>query len=111
MFDRIRANGSALEDIVGTLLDFSRLERGRSVADQGTFDLADLGRRVVDRLEPAGDPHHLEITTAETLPVHGDRVLLERVIENIVMNAFTHTPAGTRVHVRAARVPTAHHGS
>ena len=101
LFERVRANARALEDIVGTLLDFSRLERGRSEADQRTFDVADLVRRVVDRVRPVGESHHLEVTTAETLRVEADPVLLERVIENLIVNAFTHTPAGTRVQVQA----------
>ncbi len=100
LFQRIRANAIALEEIVGTLLDFSRLERGRLEATTEPVDLSGLVREVTDRLRPMADDHRFGSQIDDGLRVVADRVLIERVVENLVTNAFTHTPPGTRVLVR-----------
>ena len=39
----------------------------------------------------------------EDLAVEGDRVLLDRIVANLLDNALSHAPPGSRVEIRAAR--------
>lgn len=104
LMSRVRDNATSLEDIVTTLLDFSRLERGKLDPDPQPLDLGTLAAAVAERVRPLGDGHVLEVAADRDLAVQADRALIERVIENLVVNAFTHTPVGTRVVVRAAPI-------
>lgn len=90
---------TALKRTIDVLLDFSRLEAGRLVAEVVPFDLADLVTGVTGRLGAGFEEHVLEVDTPGRAEVLGDPDLVERVVENLLVNATTHTPAGTAVTV------------
>lgn len=106
---RLRANAAALRSVVSRLLDLARLERGTIELTPATFDLADLARRTAERLAPALDGHVLDVDAPMATPVRADRELIERVIENLLVNACTHTPPGTRVSLRVESGATRGH--
>lgn len=91
-------NGLRLQRLVNTLLDFSRIEAGRGRAsyeptELGTFtaELASVFRSTMER---AG----LRFTVAcapLAEPVHVDREMWEKVVLNLLSNAFKYTFEGT----------------
>lgn len=100
---RIVANTQSLEDIVDTLMDFSRLKEGRLRAETRPLLLDTVANQVAERLSGLLSAHRLEVDVDEGLRVEADPMLMERVIENLLANAAMHTPEGTRVRVRAYR--------
>lgn len=99
LLSRVRDNADALDQVVSDLLDFSRLERGRLRTSFQRFDLSDLARSTVDRLQPLLEEQDVTVAIEDGLVIDGDQRLLERVIENFVSNAGRHTPPGTAVEV------------
>lgn len=99
LLDRMNSNGAVLQEIITTLLDFSRLESGARALTVSEVDLGRLAARVCSRLERLFVPGSLHVTAASAGLVRGDAMLLERVIENLVSNAAKHTPPGTTVTV------------
>ena len=102
-------NGLRLLKLVNTLLDFSRIEAGRT---QARFRPTDLGRAVADlassfrsATERAGLA--LNIETDGTLEaVYVDHGMLEKIVLNLVSNAFKFTLDGAiAVQVRPGRQP------
>jgi signal transduction histidine kinase len=100
MIALLNANATRLSNIVDTLLDFSRIEAGVQ-PETGPVMLADLVAMVAKRLEGLFIEHDLHVTVPAKLLVSADLGLLERVLENLMMNAVRHTPPGTRVEVSA----------
>lgn len=94
---RLNANANALDGIIRTLLDFSRLESGRLEANVQQVDLRTLVEGVITRLNGMLDGHRLVVRLEEGLLVEADPMLLDRVAENLLTNAAKHTAAGTRV--------------
>ena len=89
-----------LERLVTDLLDLDRLEQGALEPDLRVTDIGELARRVVAEV---GLPHHpveLDLDPAEGLV---DPVQVERIVENLVLNAGKHTPAGTTIWVRVRK--------
>ena len=95
----IEQNADRLDDLIGNLLDMSRLHTGslqpllRPVAVEEVAPAALLG---LDR------GSRLELHVPETLPlVRADPGLLERVLANLFSNALRHSPAAQPAELRA----------
>lgn len=102
----VHRNGLRLQKLVNTLLDFSRIEAGRvqmacepvNLAEY-TADLASLFRSAVER---AG--LRLEVDCPPlSEPVYVDRDMWEKIVLNLLSNAFKHTFEGS---IRVALRPT-----
>lgn len=101
---RIRANAGSLDGIIAKLLDFVRLERGELATRLEPFDGTALVRATADRLETLVRPQRaLEVRVDDDVTVRGDERLIERVLENLLVNAARHTPEGATVTVELVR--------
>ncbi|MGH2811368.1 MAG: ATP-binding protein, partial [Actinomycetota bacterium] len=103
ILSRLNANVLALDGVISTLLDFSRLDAGKLAPEVESFDLGESVRAAAARLAPLFKEHALDEKTELGLTVMADRVLMDRVIENLVANAAKHTPFGTAVEISARR--------
>ena len=92
-----------LNELIDALLDVSRIQNGRFVAEPSICDAAALlretvgGRLAVLALE-AGV--RLNVDAPAALPAWVDPVRLEEVITNLVMNAIRFSPEGGAVSIR-----------
>jgi signal transduction histidine kinase/DNA-binding response OmpR family regulator len=90
-------NGVRLLKLVNTLLDFSRIEAGRVQANFEPTDLAAYTADLVSTFHSALEKAGLRlVVTASRLPqqVHVDRDMWEKVVLNLVSNAFKFTLEG-----------------
>lgn len=92
-----------LTRMVENLLDLSRIEGGVLRPDKGWHDLGELVGDAVRRVKPrAGQSGHTVVAALPELPpLCFDSVEITQVLVNLVENALTHTPAGTRIVVSA----------
>jgi PAS domain S-box-containing protein len=95
---RLSGNARKLDRLLRDLLDLDRLARGTLTPRRQLIDLGVLVRRVVD---DAGVRHeHPVVVDTPPLRLAADAPKLERIIENLLVNAARHTPAGTVIWVR-----------
>jgi len=95
-------NGLRLQRLVNTLLDFSRIEAGRVQASYEPVDLAKLTAELASTFRAAAEKAGLQlIVECPQLgdPVYVDREMWEKVVLNLVSNAFKYTFEG-RITVR-----------
>lgn len=98
----IHSAADRLNRLVANLLDMSRLESGRLQLKRDWCDLADLIGVALQRLDAGGREHPIETHIAPQLPLlRLDFGLMEQVLLNLLDNACTYTPPGTRIHVEA----------
>ncbi len=93
----IQRNGMRLLKLVNTLLDFSRIEAGRIQAVYEPTDLAALTAELASVFRAAIEQACLELVVdCPTLPeaVYVDRELWEKIVFNLISNAFKFTLAG-----------------
>jgi two-component system OmpR family sensor kinase len=86
--------------LVEDLLLLARLDEGRPL-EREPVEL-DVLALVAAETARAVDPTHPIELAVEPVAVYGDRVRLRQVVDNLLGNARSHTPAGTHVRVRVA---------
>ena len=103
----VRRNAQRLQQLVDTLLDFSQLEAGRLSAQLEATDLAaataDVASLFRSTIEAGG--LRLRVDTATPLrPYRVDRDMWEKVVGNLLSNAYKYTLAG-EIRVRLRELP------
>jgi signal transduction histidine kinase len=91
-------NALRLLKLVNSLLDFSRIEAGRSQASFTPTDLAALTRDLVSVFRSAIEKAELELVVdCPDLPepMYVDRDMWEKIVFNLLSNAFKHTFEGS----------------
>ena len=93
---RLAASARRLERLLADLLDVDRLARGVLEATLTPINLGDLVRRVAAETDVGGRPVTVDVGSS-VVSVDGAKV--ERILENLLLNAARHTPPGTHVWV------------
>jgi signal transduction histidine kinase len=98
LLHRLSGNARKLDRLLGDLLDLDRLARGTLTPRRQLIDLGALVDRVVEDADL--DDDHPLVVEAPPLRLAADAPKLERIIENLLVNAAKHTPPGTTIWVR-----------
>lgn len=103
LLSRLVANARRLDRILSSLLDLDRLARGIVEPRRERTDLGGLVATVVDqaRADLIGD-HPVFVDLAQ-VEIAIDPAKVERIVENLLVNASRHTPPGTPIWVRVDR--------
>jgi signal transduction histidine kinase len=106
-----------LAELIGDVLDTSRIEAGTFSYSFAPVDIGELLRDTVSTAAVAQDEVRLDVDAEDRLPrVRGDRERLRQVFVNLIDNAVKFSPAGEAVCVRAqaqngnVRVSVVDHG-
>ena len=102
----IRRNARLLLKQVNDLLDVSKLEAGKLRPRYAHADIARLARLAASHFEPLAAERGLSfhVDAPAALPADFDRDQVERVVFNLLSNAFKFTPAGGVVRLRVDSV-------
>jgi Na+/proline symporter/signal transduction histidine kinase len=85
----------AIEEILGALLDISRLDAGAMTPSITSFRMGDLMRSLEIEYAPIARARGVELTFVPcSLPVASDRLMLRRLLQNLISNAIKYTPQG-----------------
>lgn len=90
-------NAMRMLKLVNTLLDFSSIESGRQKAVYTRTDLGLLTQNLASNFQPVIEKAGIEfIMHTKTIirPVYVDRHMWEKIVFNLVSNAFKYTPEG-----------------
>ena len=99
----------AVEEIIGALLDISRLDAGATRPEISDVSVADLMRMLEIEFAAVARAKGLDLVfvpTTTTLAIRTDRRLMRRLLQNLISNALKYTLSG-RVLVGCRRVPGA----
>jgi signal transduction histidine kinase len=97
LYQMIEQSGRKMNRLVDDMLDLERLDRGQIQPEREPTDIGDIVRRIA-REAPGMDTHPVRIE-ADPLLANIDPAKVERIVENLLVNAARHTPGGTPVHV------------
>src|SRR5204862_4031170 len=94
----LETSATKMNRIVTDLLDMDRIERGIIEPKRESIDVGALVERVTGELCASGEREIVVDVAPIVLEVDPARV--ERIVENLVLNAFRHTDDDTQIWVR-----------
>lgn len=103
--DLIHNSGQHMLDLIGDVLDMTKVDAGKYGLHYSDFDVADVIRSTLKMIRPMADDADVtldaEIKTQEDLIVRADRKAVRQILLNLISNAIKFTPKGGRIVVRA----------
>jgi two-component system sensor histidine kinase SenX3 len=103
---RMHLESERLTRLVQQIIDLSRLQNDMLSDDATTIKIGELVSEATEHSATDAEHKKIEIVTAvePDLHVHGDRAQLHAAVSNLVENAVTYSPDGSRVTVTAQLV-------
>ncbi len=101
--DLIHESGRHLVDLVGDVLDMSKIESAHYKLSMENFELTDVVRSCVKLLQLGGEEAGVKVTTDLPdfdVPVIADRKAIRQILFNLLSNAIKFTPGGGTVVTR-----------
>jgi signal transduction histidine kinase len=105
--DQIRKHASYLGGIIDQIISFSKLNRETVTAEEEVVELSEIINSAVSRVRLASPGYAdvpLQVSAEPGLPkVYYDRTALERIVQNLVTNAFEHG-SSSPITVKVSRI-------
>ncbi|GAB3773682.1 hypothetical protein GCM10028818_15550 [Spirosoma horti] len=97
MLSMLNRNLGQVTSLLTQLLDYSRLESGQEQVFNQFFDASTLLRELGQSMKPVAAERQLliHVEGPDTLPVTGDQVKVQRIAQNLVLNALKYTREGS----------------
>jgi len=95
-------NARRLLHLINQLLDLSKLESGKTQLNTRHFDLIGVLKYIVSSFEPIAVKKEIQLslkTEVNPLPITADPEKIEKIVYNLLSNAFKFTEAGGRIEV------------
>ena len=105
--ETILRNAQAQNQLIGDLLDVSRIVSGRLRLNIKPFQFSSVVEAALQVVRPAADAKSIRLESIidpNAGPVTGDPDRLQQVFWNLLSNAVKFTPSGGRVQIRVQRV-------
>ena len=101
--DLIHDSGQHMLDLIGDVLDMSKVEAGKYTLQYGAFDMADVVRSCVKMVRPSADAAHVMLTVniaeQKDFIIEADRKAVRQILLNILSNAIKFTPKGGEIKI------------
>jgi PAS domain S-box-containing protein len=104
--ETILRNAQTQNQLIGDLLDVSRIVSGQLRLNIRPFELVSVINAAIEVIRPSADAKTIRIRTQldpSVGPVTGDPDRLQQVFWNLLSNAVKFTPAGGRIQIRLQR--------
>jgi len=103
--DLIHDSGQYMLDLIGDVLDLSKVEAGKYTLVPDTFDVADVVRSSVKMIRPSADISDVSIDISvpedDPLLLTADRKATRQILLNLLSNAVKFSPKGGNILVTA----------
>jgi two-component system sensor histidine kinase KdpD len=98
----VREEMEHLNQLVGNLLNTSRIESGALKLEKQWNAIGDLIDTAIDRMQRQISQHTIESDVSDDLPlVRVDAILIEQVFFNLISNSVKFAPVGSRIQIHA----------
>jgi len=89
-----------LTNLIGDLLDITKIEAGRIQFHESYFDFNELVEETVEELQRTTEKHLIVKELQPSRTVYGDHDRLSQVLTNFISNAIKYSPAADKIMVK-----------
>jgi two-component system CheB/CheR fusion protein len=93
-----------LTNLIGDLLDVSKVNSGQLTYQIEKIDLNELIKEVADDMQRISTTHKIEMNLADTEIIDADRNRIGQVIMNLISNAIKYSPQADRIIVTSNKI-------
>jgi PAS domain S-box-containing protein len=107
VLEMARRNSQTLKDLVDSMLDVSRYEKGDIPLQRSEVRLEKIIEAVKDQVTPRAQSREMELTfnpLPEVPPLWVDESMIRRVLVNLVDNAIKYTPRKGKISLNASQI-------
>ncbi|MCB0209053.1 MAG: response regulator [Anaerolineae bacterium] len=106
MIRDIQKHTESLNNLIGDVLEISRIDSGRISMEREVVDLSNLAREQVEEMLPLvhKKEQSMRVTGSSRLNVLGNRAQLQQIIRNLLNNAIKYTEDGGEIVCNCARL-------
>jgi PAS domain S-box-containing protein len=99
LIQSIREQALVLNDLIGDVLEISRIDSGRISIEREVMNLARRVREEVDKQRPLAERRSqvLTVTAPDSLPVWANDGQVGQIVRNLLDNAIKYTPEGGHI--------------
>lgn len=101
-FESIREEIKKMSDMVGDLLDITIIDHNMEHMEMSEVDFSDLMEYMILKYDALFQKNKIKLGAeiARNCKVRANRMYLEQVVNNYMMNAFQHTAQGNKIQIR-----------
>ncbi len=97
--DKMNSQIDRLNNLIGDLLDVTKIESGKLRFQLGSFNFDELVNETVDSMRLTTERHKIRLTGKMKKNIYGDRDRIGQVISNLLSNAIKYSPHATEIIV------------
>jgi PAS domain S-box-containing protein len=103
MMNRMDAQIRRLTNLIGDLLDVTKINSGKLQFNDAPFDFNSMVKDLVEDLQRTTEKHELIEDLHDAGLVFGDKERISQVITNLVTNAIKYSPAADKIIIHTSR--------
>ena len=103
VYETIKRNAERILSLINQMMDLRKIDKGQMQMRMSETNLVGFVRDIYDLFENQAKAKQIRLTyehDADALPIWIDRKNFDKVIMNILSNAFKYTPTGGEVNIR-----------
>jgi PAS domain S-box-containing protein/excisionase family DNA binding protein len=100
MLSKMGVQVDKLSNLIGDLLDVTKIRSGRIKFHEEYFDFNELVQQIVEELQLTTDKHEIVKEFSATRTIFGDRDRIGQVISNLISNAIKYSPKSSKIIVK-----------
>lgn len=99
LLGKLDAQVDKLTNLIGDLLDITKIEAGRMQFNYGYFSFDDLVDEIVEELQRTTDKHSLIKKGRTGKTIYADREHIGQVLNNLIANAIKYSPYAKEIYI------------
>ena len=100
---KIQHQTSKLQELIGDLLDVSRIQTGKLLFKKEKFNLTTAVQETIEMLEDMSKGRHIIFSTKKKYPVLADRFRIYQVLTNLITNAIKYSPDDSKILIKISQ--------